>query len=132
MNSTPVIYISHPYGGDPKNLELAAAWCDWLERRYECLVTAPWIDECSETPEKPQTRAEGIERSKRECRSCYAAALCGSMKATGMAIETAGHPRRIDIFPLGLQRPPDPLNIDAISYIDELMRCAGIRLRRAG
>lgn len=42
----PIIYLSHPYGGNWRNAELAGDWCGALNILYSgrAMFVAPWVD----------------------------------------------------------------------------------------
>ena len=124
------VYLAHPYGGDPRNLQLAKEWRAWLETSYDCEVVAPWIEHCEVTPETTEEREAGLVQDEADCLRCDVAVLGGAMLTPGMQRETRGHPRKVYLTGLGLERPPSIHFLDALRTADLLMHGAGIERRR--
>lgn len=89
-----LIYMAHPYGGDPENLQRAKRWLRWAAceaRRENAFVLAPWIPLCevfsgSERPDDT-TRAFMLNGDCETVRSCKELWLCGDSVSPGMRQE---------------------------------------------
>lgn len=56
---TPLIHMSHPYGGDANKLDAARLKLDTLRRFTEARFWAPWIDICMCLEDTPENRELG-------------------------------------------------------------------------
>ncbi len=84
-----VVYVAHPYGGDPANLARARRWVRWLNREFfpRYAFIAPWIDVCDGVPETPWNRTAGIAFASREVAKADELWMVGGRVSDGMKDE---------------------------------------------
>lgn len=86
----PLVYMAHPYGGKPENLELAKEFLVGLRRRYtDHNIIAPWITLCELMPETPENRELALADCEEIASRCDEVWLVGEEGVTeGMKRET--------------------------------------------
>lgn len=86
-----LIYLAHPFGGDPKNLLRAKAWLGWaagIARPSNGFVVAPWIPLCeTHSDSDTATREFMLAGDCEVVTRCDALWLVGRELSPGMARE---------------------------------------------
>lgn len=81
-----VIYMAHPYGGDPKNLVEAKKCYRWIAlREPNCAVIADWIITCEVFDERHRERGMAMNRILMS--RCNELWLVGPWVSPGMEVE---------------------------------------------
>lgn len=103
-----LIYMAHPFGGDPRNLDRAKRWYTWLVREfprnaYQC----QWVIECElfgigETNSAGPAFTRGLEVVRR----CDAVVLVGGRISDGMKQEARAAIAVLDLSMIG-DEPPE-------------------------
>jgi hypothetical protein len=55
-----LIYIAHPYGGNPENANAAEEWCAKLSKVFNAVFFAPWISLVRHWEDSGETRERGL------------------------------------------------------------------------
>lgn len=86
-----LVYMAHPFGGDPENLLRAKSWLRWAAdkaRRQGAFVVAPWIPLCeTHSDSDSKLRAFMLDGDCETVRRCDALWLVGPFVSAGMARE---------------------------------------------
>lgn len=83
-----LVYLAHPYGGNPENLARAKRWLAWAIREYPgCAFVANWILEGELFPETPEERKAGLRRDEAVLARCDELWLVGGEVSPGMEAE---------------------------------------------
>lgn len=106
-----VVWLAHPYGGHPWNLDNARAWLHWALVNFPgvCPI-APWITTCEVLDETH--RARGMDVNLTTISRCDEVWLCGNEATPGMlreAVEAMGMGLIvIDFTHTPFRSPPGP------------------------
>lgn len=110
-----LVYVAHPYGGDPENLARARRWLAWLLGHPDfagCGFVADWILTCELLVETVDNRSRGLEVDLELVRRCDVLVLVGGRVSPGMEqellIARAHRKGIIDLTDLGPVPPPLP------------------------
>ena len=103
-----LIYLAHPFGGDPRNLDRARRWFAWLCREFPSnAYVCNWIIECELFDDAdPQQRATSLARQCEIARRCDAIVLVGGKITPGMKQEAAAAIAVLDLSMIG-DDPPE-------------------------
>jgi len=83
-----LIYLAHPYGGDPRNLALAEDRRGKMqEREPRVIILAPWISMARQQPDSGEMRRRALELCCIVASRCDAIVLTGTHISEGMAAE---------------------------------------------
>ena len=84
-----IIYLAHPYGGVPANLERAQRWYTWIYRTQKGVVpVADWIITCMALDDRSDAdRALGMRGNKAIIAICDEVWLTGGRISSGMQEE---------------------------------------------
>lgn len=114
-----LIYMAHPFGGDPRNLERAKRWYLWLVREfprnaYECswLVSCELLDDSD-----PFVRRAALARDFEIVRKCDALLFVGGEITKGMRAEAQLACAVLDLSMIG----PEPPEVGSHAWITEPM-----------
>ena len=85
----PLIYVAHPYGGNPSNLDRADLWLERLTRwsGEKALYWAPWIQLCRMCPDVGETRERGLEIDQACVEMSDGMLMVGGCVSPGMSSE---------------------------------------------
>ncbi len=117
-----VIYLAHPYGGKPENLERAMRWVRWVEETQAVAVNANWIIECLVWDDaNPEERAAGLARDIANIRRCDEIWAVGGRISDGMKVELAaagehGIPM-LDLTEAGDEPPIEKINLPPLRWL---------------
>lgn len=102
-----LIYMAHPFGGDPRNLGRAHLWYAWLLSEFpRNAYTANWIVEGELLDDtEPVIRAAALLRACEIVRRCDALVLVGGRIMSGMKQEADVARAVIDLTPIGMLPP---------------------------
>lgn len=106
-----LVYIAHPYGGKPENLERARRWLRWAWRsNHDDGFLAPWIEGCTALGDRtPESRDRGLEFDQQVVSMCDELWLVGGEISPGMKVEEEAARRFnvnvIDMTDLGPEPP---------------------------
>ncbi len=89
MRDISIIYLAHPFGGNPENLDAAERWAAWLSLRFDALFAVPWVALCRHWPDSGETRKRGLELDLAAVRHCHGMIMVGGCVSPGMQIEKA-------------------------------------------
>jgi hypothetical protein len=128
-----VIYMAHPYGGDPDNLLRAKRWMRWIEETQPIAVNASWILECEIWDDaKPEEREAGLQRDIANIRRCDEIWAVGGRISEGMKVEiTAAAEYGIPLLDLTLAGDEPPDEVIKIPPLRWLAKKKGRRVRPA-
>ncbi len=103
-----LIYMAHPFGGDPANLERARRWFAWLCREFpRNAYICNWIIECEIFDDAdPEQRAASLARQCEIARRCNAVLLVGGDISPGMMQEARAAGSVLDLSMIG-DEPPE-------------------------
>jgi len=87
MARIPIIYVAHPFGGNPDNLVLAEEWCAFLSFRFNGYFIAPWIALCRAWPNGGAHLTRGTELNFVAIRAADALLAVGGKRSPGMLRE---------------------------------------------
>jgi len=105
-----MVYLAHPYGGDPDNLKRALRWFTWVARNYRDVAPVmDWHLMCQVLEENVLNREYGLECDIEIARRCDEIWLVGGRVSAGMKRESAGHPCVRDLTALGFEPPKEPI-----------------------
>ena len=114
MESSPkLVYLSHPYGGDPKNLQRAKRWLRWAWLNHEdTAFIAPWIASCEVLGDQEGAYSGiGLNADEEITGMCDAIWLCGGQISAGMRRELKAAERYeleiVNLTDLGAEPPAD-------------------------
>ncbi len=103
-----LIYVAHPFGGDPANLQRARRWYFWLvtefpRNAYECswIVSSEVLDDSD-----PFVRRAALERDFEIVRKCDALLFVGGDITEGMRAEAQLARVVLDLSMIG-DEPPE-------------------------
>lgn len=117
-----VIYMAHPYGGDPEKLARAKRWLRWIEETQPVAVNANWILECEVWDDSnPEEREAGLRRNIEHIRRCDEIWAVGGEISRGMKVEieaasSYGVPL-MDLTEAGEEPPTEEIRIPPLRWL---------------
>lgn len=106
-----LVYIAHPYGGDPSNLQAAREWVRWaFGAGKDVCPIAPWIVTCEILDDaNPSDRRRGMETNMETVLKVNQVWLCGPRVSSGMLQEArVAFGKGIPVLDFtGYDAPPD-------------------------
>ena len=103
-----LIYVAHPFGGDPANLQRVRRWYFWLVSEFpRNAYICQWVIECELLDDAdPEVRAAALERDCAIVKRCDAVVLVGGHISPGMRQEADAGRAVLDLTPIG-DEPPE-------------------------
>jgi hypothetical protein len=110
-----LIYVAHPYGGDPEQLNYARRWLAWAIQEFPwCDAIAPWIPTCEALADEGRWRGRGEAINDVVIGRCDEVWLCGPRTTPGMlreAVLAAGWGLQVRDFTAWPDRMPPRIPI---------------------
>lgn len=102
-----LIYVAHPFGGDPRNLDRAKRWYTWLIREFpRNAYVCQWVIDCELLDDSdPAVLEPSLARQCEIVRRCDAILLVGGSIAPGMKQEARAAMAVLDLSMIGADPP---------------------------
>ncbi len=102
-----LIYMAHPFGGDPRNLDRAKRWLAWLVAEFpRNAYICHWVLECEFLDDSdPAVRGAALERDCEIVSRCDAVLLVGGTISAGMKQEADRARAVLNLSMIGTEPP---------------------------